>query len=100
MNDLDPALLSRFDQIIKFPYPNDEERAAIFGNYARHLSAEECSHLSLKSANLTGRNIKDVCEQAERRWVRKILAKSMEAAPPSFDYYRQSLQLWKNSQIQ
>ncbi|PKL17467.1 MAG: hypothetical protein CVV49_10915 [Spirochaetae bacterium HGW-Spirochaetae-5] len=34
MNDLDSALLSRFDQIIKFPYPNIEERAAIFSNYS------------------------------------------------------------------
>ena len=100
MVDLDPALLSRFDQIIKFPYPNEEERSAIFSNYARHLSVEECTHLSQKSPNLTGRNIKDICEQAERRWVRKILAKSMEAAPPPFDYYRHSLQTWKNSQIQ
>lgn len=100
MNDLDPALLSRFDQIIKFPYPNTEERAAIFSNYARHLAPEECSHLGLKSADLTGRNIKDICEQAERRWVRKIIVKNIETTPPPFDYYRQSLQLWKNSQVQ
>ncbi|HOP63298.1 MAG TPA: ATP-binding protein [Spirochaetota bacterium] len=98
MDDLDPALISRFDQIIRFPYPNAEERAAIFANYARHLTEEECSHLGGKSANLTGRNIKDICEQAERRWVRKIIVKNIEAAPPPFDYYRQSLQLWKNSQ--
>lgn len=100
MTDLDPALISRFDQIIKFPYPNVEERAAIFSNYAKHLTEDECSHLGLKSVNLTGRNIKDICEQAERRWVRKIIVKDMEAAPPPFDYYRQSLQLWKNSQAQ
>lgn len=100
MNDLDPALISRFDQIIKFPYPNIEERAAIFSNYARHLTEDECNHLGLKSPDLTGRNIKDICEQAERRWVRKIVVKNLEAAPPPFDYYRQSLQLWKNSQAQ
>jgi len=100
MDDLDPALISRFDQIIRFPYPNAEERAAIFANYARHLAEEECSHLGIKSANLTGRNIKDICEQAERRWVRKIIVKNIETAPPPFDYYRQSLQLWKNSQSQ
>ncbi|HOP28736.1 MAG TPA: ATP-binding protein [Spirochaetota bacterium] len=99
-NDLDPALISRFDQIIKFPYPNVEERAAIFSNYAKHLTEDECGHLGLKSANLTGRNIKDICEQAERRWVRKIIVKEMESVPPPFDYYRHSLQLWKNSQLQ
>lgn len=100
MTDLDPALISRFDQIIKFPYPNVEERTAIFSNFAKHLTEDECGHLGLKSANLTGRNIKDICEQAERRWARKIIIKEMEAAPPPFDYYRQSLQLWKNSQSQ
>ncbi len=100
MTDLDPALISRFDQIIKFPYPNQEERAAIFANYARHLTNDECSHLGLKSANLTGRNIKDICEQTERRWVRKILVRNLETVPPPFDYYRQSLQIWKNSQAQ
>lgn len=97
MEDLDAALLSRFDQIIKFPYPNEEEMSSIFSNYAVHLSNEECLHLASKSTGLTGRNIKDICELTERRWARKILVKNLEATPPPFDYYRQSIQLWKNS---
>lgn len=97
MEDLDAALLSRFDQIIRFPYPNEEEMSSIFSNYAVHLSNEECLHLASKSAGLTGRNIKDICELTERRWARKILVKNLDASPPPFDYYRQSIQLWKNS---
>ena len=97
MSDLDPALLSRFDQIIKFPFPNEDERASIFSNYAIHLSEEECLHLSSKSNGITGRNIKDICELTERRWARKILVQKLEASAPPFEYYKQSIQLWKNS---
>ena len=99
MNDLDSALLSRFDQIIKFPYPNIEERAAIFSNYAKQLSSEDCTYLGTKSDTLTGRNIKDICELAERRWARRLIIQKAEIVPPPFDYYKQSIQLWKNSII-
>lgn len=99
MNDLDSALLSRFDQIIKFPYPNTEERAAIFSNYAKQLSNDDCIHLGSKTDSLTGRNIKDICELAERRWARRLIIQKAEIVPPPFDYYKQSVQLWKNSII-
>ena len=97
MADLDSALLSRFDQIIKFPYPDENERASIFTGYAKHLSLDECRHLGIKTPDCTGRNIKDICELTERRWARKIMTKNLEISPPPFDYYRQSVQLWKNS---
>ncbi len=97
MSDLDSALLSRFDQIIKFPYPDENERASIFSGYAKHLTLDECRHLGLKTPDCTGRNIKDICELTERRWARKIMTQNIEISPPPFDYYRQSVQLWKNS---
>lgn len=97
MQDLDSALLSRFDQIIHFPYPDESERASIFSGYAKHLTEDECRHLGIKTPDCTGRNIKDICELAERRWARKIIVKNLEVSPPPFDYYRQSVQLWKNS---
>lgn len=99
MDDLDPALLSRFDQIIKFPYPNEQERGSIFSNYAIHLSEEESLYLASKSDKTTGRNIKDICELTERRWARKILVQNLETSPPPFEYYKQSVQLWKNSSV-
>ncbi len=99
MNDLDSALLSRFDQIIRFPYPNTEERGAIFSNYAKQLSDEDCTYLGTKTETLTGRNIKDICELAERRWARRLIIQKADIAPPPFDYYKQSIQLWKNSII-
>ncbi len=95
-NDLDHALISRFDQAIHFPLPNEKERAAIFSNYAKHLSEEELSVISKSSANLSGRNIKDVCEFAERRWARRLIIKKLDPAPPTVDYYRYSVRLWMN----
>ena len=35
--DLDSALLSRFDVAIKFDLPTKEARKAIFSRYAKHL---------------------------------------------------------------
>jgi SpoVK/Ycf46/Vps4 family AAA+-type ATPase len=94
-DDLDHALISRFDQTIYFPMPIPAERAAIFSNYARHLSEDECAHLGDRSDGLSGRNIKDICEFTERRWARNILVKRAEASAPSFDFYRQTLRMWK-----
>lgn len=92
--DLDAALLSRFDQSINFPLPNNKERAAIFSNYARHLTEEETLSLGEISTNLSGRNIKDVCEYTERRWVRKLIIQKAEVTPPPLEYYKYSTNLW------
>jgi SpoVK/Ycf46/Vps4 family AAA+-type ATPase len=95
--DLDHALISRFDQTITFPLPNAAERAAIFGNYAQHLSEDERAHLGERSDGVSGRTIKDLCEYTERRWARKVIIKKLEPSAPPFDFYRQSLRLWKES---
>ncbi len=80
--DLDAALLSRFDVSIPFPLPNLEERASIFQNYAKQLSAEDLETLARSSEGFSGRNIKDACERAERRWASKLIrdAESLELA--------------------
>ena len=97
-DDLDSALLSRFDQTIKFPLPNNQERAAIFSNYAVHLTREEYVLLGERSEGVSGRTIKDLCEFAERRWARKIMAKNLEASGPPVEYYRHSFKVWRDSQ--
>ena len=97
-DDLDNALLSRFDQIILFPMPNAGERSGIFNNYARHLTEDQYKILGEKSGSLSGRNIKDICEFTERRWARKILIKNMELAPPPFEYYKRSISIWADGE--
>lgn len=89
--DLDHALISRFDQTIRFPMPNAPERAAIFSNYAVHLSKEELDELGKLSEGLSGRNIKDLCEYTERRWARKLIIKQLDPRAPSADFYRNSI---------
>lgn len=97
-NDLDHALISRFDQIIKFPMPNAFERASIFSNYAKHLNEEEYTTLGEKGNGQSGRTIKDICELTERRWARKITVKKLKPSPPPFEYYKQTLRMWQNEE--
>ena len=98
--DLDRALLSRFDQTIHFPLPNLRERMAIIAKYAIHLSVEERESLAGFLENLSGRNIKDICELAERRWARRLIIKNLEPSLPLFKYYKHAVMLWKSNQEQ
>lgn len=90
-NDLDHALISRFDQTIHFPLPDPSERAAIFSNYAKHLTQEELSGLGELAEGMSGRNIKDLCEYTERRWTRKLIIKQLEPRAPTAEFYRNSI---------
>lgn len=85
--DLDHALLSRFDQILRFPLPNEGERASIFQSYAGHLSAESLTILGKESDGLSGRTIQDICESAERRWARYLIEKKQALSAPEPDVY-------------
>jgi ATP-dependent Zn protease len=97
-SDLDHALISRFDQTIHFPLPNASERSAIFSCYAKHLNERELSEIGALSESLSGRNIKDVCEYTERRWARKLIIKEIDARPPSYEFYRNSINRWMSVQ--
>ncbi len=90
--DLDHALLSRFDHIISFPLPNAEERAAIFHGYAIHLTEQDCRTLGEAATAFSGRNIKDACERAERRWVRRLIGQSAtDLSPPPVEVYAEAV---------
>jgi AAA+ superfamily predicted ATPase len=93
-NDLDHALISRFDQSIHFPLPDEKERASIFSNYAAHLKENELMIVAAASGGLSGRSIKDICEFTERRWARKLIVKKMEPSVPPFEYYRHCTRVW------
>ena len=85
--DLDPALFSRFDHVISFPLPNQVERSAIYAGYAHQLTPEDLNNLAAASDGLSGRNIQDICEYAERRWARLLIAKGeVLSAPPGHLY--------------
>lgn len=85
--DLDHALLSRFDHTIRFPLPGREEIRAIFRTYAKHLKSEEVVDLGLACEGMSGRNIRDICEYAERRHARMLIASGGPASPPPVALY-------------
>ncbi|XP_060175758.1 uncharacterized protein LOC132606325 isoform X3 [Lycium barbarum] len=71
--DLDPALISRFDSMITFPLPDQQTRQEIAAQYAKHLTDSELSEFARATEGLSGRDMRDVCQQAERRWASKII---------------------------
>lgn len=71
--DLDPALISRFDSMITFGLPDQQNRQEIAAQYAKHLTKTELAEFALVTEGLSGRDIRDVCQQAERRWASKVI---------------------------
>ncbi|KAK7303349.1 hypothetical protein RJT34_14252 [Clitoria ternatea] len=71
--DLDPALISRFDTMITFGLPDHHTRQEIASRYAKHLSKPELDELARVIEDMSGRDIRDVCQQAERSWASKVI---------------------------
>ncbi|OVA20008.1 AAA+ ATPase domain [Macleaya cordata] len=71
--DLDPALISRFDSMITFGLPDQHTREGIAAQYAKHLKKSELVEFAAATEEMSGRDIRDVCQQAERHWASKII---------------------------
>ncbi|ONI09866.1 hypothetical protein PRUPE_4G014800 [Prunus persica] len=71
--DLHPAMISRFDSIIMFNLPDQRNRKEIAAQYAKHLTESELDELATATEGMSGRDIRDVCQQAERSWASKII---------------------------
>lgn len=83
--DLDSALLSRFDVRVAFPLPEAAARAQIFARYAKQLDTSALEAISLEADNLSGRDILDVCRAVERRWVSMLLRGEVDGLPRTWD---------------
>lgn len=92
--DLDAAFLSRVDVSVSFPLPDVAAREAIFYRYACQLTNDQIKALAKQSDGLSGRNIKDVCQDAERRWASEIIrGKNVsDVTPPPLKLYIESIQ--------
>lgn len=86
-DDLDPALRSRFARTIRFPLPEQGEREAIIGHYARTLTAAEVARVAAIADGLSGRNLEDGCGAAERLWAGQLIASGAAVRPPPVDVY-------------
>ncbi|EOQ90675.1 Holliday junction DNA helicase RuvB, N-terminal domain protein [Leptospira yanagawae serovar Saopaulo str. Sao Paulo = ATCC 700523] len=89
-DDLDSALLSRFDRKIRFPLPNREERAKILEGYAKQLEQKERETLADLLSNASGRNLKDYCDYVERRWITKNWSQLEQLTAPPIQFYLDS----------
>ncbi|KAG2766691.1 hypothetical protein PC129_g89 [Phytophthora cactorum] len=89
--DLDAALISRFDLSIRYNLPDETTRRAVFGRYAKQLSDEELSQLAAVSSQLSCRDIKEICEYAERKWASKVLKKEETTELPTLRTYMEAV---------
>ena len=93
-SDLDAALISRFNLSITFQLPDIDTRIKIFKRYAKQLTESEVRELATQAQNFSGRDIKDICELAERRWASKRVRKlpgAVKSVVPPFSEYQQAL---------
>ncbi|CAH9059178.1 unnamed protein product [Cuscuta europaea] len=94
--DLDPALISRFDAMITFPLPDQQTRKEIGAQYARHLTEAELFEFAKATEGFSGRDIRDVCQQAERHWASKIIRAQTQKEeqcplPPLLEYVESAM---------
>ncbi len=89
--DLDRALVSRFNRVVRFDLPNSQERLEIFRLYAGHLAKEHLEALAENSQGKSGRDLEDICGDAERRWAHQLVADGAAASAPAFDGYVEAL---------
>lgn len=88
---MDKAILSRIDLSIKFDLPDVHSRKEIFRRYAKHLDENLLTKLAETSTKMSGRNIYEICKDAERRWASKRIRKEVEEPLPPFEQYIESL---------
>jgi SpoVK/Ycf46/Vps4 family AAA+-type ATPase len=90
-SDLDAALLSRFDVMIQYSLPDYETRKAVFKKYAKQLGRLPLHTLAESSDGMSNRDIKEICEHAERSWASKMIEQAdstgiKQGLPTSSDY--------------
>ena len=59
------------DTAITFGLPEEDTRRQIMHNYATHLTDDELKELASMTEGLSGRDMRDLAEQTERRWASK-----------------------------
>ena len=106
--DLDKAFLSRVDSSIHFGLPCEDSRIKILKLYAKHLSDDELRQLASITDGLSGRNLKDLCQSAERHWAatvirglgRDVRDDDVEISPPPVNTYIEAAKEKFSQQIQ
>ncbi|KAH9152445.1 hypothetical protein AeRB84_005130 [Aphanomyces euteiches] len=90
--DLDSALLSRFNLTIRYELPDLATRQAVFQRYAKQLKEDELKDLAAQTTNWSCRDIKELCEYTERKWASQVLRKKLHQPVPTLDAYVSAIQ--------
>ena len=77
--------------------PDQTERESIFQYYAKHLDSEGLEKLTKETEKMSGRDIEDICSDAERVWAGKIISDKSEISPPSLQTYFGSINSKSNN---
>lgn len=85
-------MISRLDLSVRFELPDPKTRSLIFQRYAKQLTQEELSNLGEISNLLSGRDICDICKDAERKWASKYIRKEVDTLLPEYSIYEQCTQ--------
>lgn len=100
LQDLDSALVSRFDSILEFSEPAAEDIRELLAFYAKHLPIDKSAQLAQEMAGLSVRAIRDVCLKAERQLAREKIDQGTAATTPSAPtaaYYQRTLAEYRMS---
>lgn len=92
--DLDSALLSRFDTIIEFREPDEEDIRELLRVYAKQLNEDDNKKLAAQLIGLSVRAIKDVCLRTERQLAREQIEQGTASTiptAPTLAYYVRAL---------
>jgi len=85
---LDSALVSRFNRSITIGLPTPDERKLIFSHYAKQLGPDDLEKLASATEKASGRDIEDICSDAERTWGAQLITQGKtEATAPEAQAY-------------
>lgn len=91
--------MSRIDLSIEFAIPDERARLEIWKRYAKHLPEKDLGVLAEKTEGFSGRNIFEVCKDAERRWASKVIRKEVDEDLPVDSQYWFSIDDRKRQQM-
>ncbi len=100
INNLDPALISRFKSKILFRKPNEEDRAGIISTYSQKLSESDIKLLAKNTEGLTGRDIESIISIAEENLAYDVANKKRDYKTPRIEDYIHALSLFKQTHEQ
>ncbi|MCL4397154.1 ATP-binding protein [Candidatus Parvarchaeota archaeon] len=100
IDNLDPALVSRFKSKIYFRKPDENDRAGIIATYSQKLSESDIKTFAKNTEGLTGRDIESIVSISEENLAYDIANKKRDYRTPKIEDYMHAISLFKQSHEQ